>query len=222
MRYLLLLLLTLTLVACGGYEFRNLAKSDTDLVADEFIAESRALVLELMVKLYKRNPDQLRKIPGMTVEGRMAQLRVSRGQLLFDELDNRQGIDAMNLAFDPAYRGDRVFALVVGLGGMLRQAYGYKPEMFIYDQLNAPALRTSAQNVEVLSWKLRNTRKPDGGFYLISHEYNGRVDNLSFERLFGKLIVLQDVMARIAGDADDRAVTAAVHTVSRVFIPLPL
>ena len=222
MRFLLPILLSLLLASCSGYDIKNLAKSDIDLVSDEFITETRAAVRMLVVKLYKRNPDQLRKIPGMTVEGRMAQLRVSRHQLLFDELDNRQGIDAMNLAFDPAYRGDRVFALVVGLGGMLRQAYGYKPEMFIYDQLNAPALRTSAQNVEVLSWKLRNTRKPDGDYFLISHAYNGRVDNLSFERLFGKLIVLQDVMARIAGDADDRAVTAAVHTVSRVFIPLPL
>ncbi len=210
------------LSACAGYEVRNLAKTDVDLVADEFIAESRALVLELMVKLYARNPDQLRMIPGMTLEGRIAQLRVNRNELLFAELDNRQGIDAMNLAFDPDFRGDRVFALVVGLGGMLRQAYGFKPEMFIYDQLNAAALRTSAQNVEVLSWKLRNARRPDGEYFLISHEYRGRVDNLSFERLLGKLIVLQEVMARIAGDANDRAVTAAVHTVSRVFIPLPL
>jgi hypothetical protein len=222
MRWLLVLLLSLTLVACGGFEVKNLAKSDIDMVTDEFIAESRRLVLELMVKLYKRNPDQLRKIPGLTVEGRMAQLRVNRHELDFEELGGRQGIDAMNLAFDPGFRGDRVFALTVGLGSMLRQAYGHKPEMFIYDQLNAPALRTSARNVEVLAWKLRNARDDDGEYFLISHEYQGKVDNLSFERLFGKLIVMQDIMARIAGDADDRAVTTAVHTVGRAFIPLPL
>ena len=222
MRWLLVLILSLTLVACGGFEVKNLAKSDIDMVTDEFIAESRRLVLELMVKLYKRNPDQLRKIPGLTVEGRMAQLRVNRHELDFEELGGRQGIDAMNLAFDPGFRGDRVFALTVGLGSMLRQAYGHKPEMFIYDQLNAPALRTSARNVEVLAWKLRNARDNDGEYFLISHEYQGKVDNLSFERLFGKLIVMQDIMARIAGDADDRAVTAAVHTVGRAFIPLPL
>ncbi len=111
MRWLLVLILSLTLVACGGFEVKNLAKSDIDMVTDEFIAESRRLVLELMVKLYKRNPDQLRKIPGLTVEGRMAQLRVNRHELDFEELGGRQGIDAMNLAFDPAFRGDRVFAL---------------------------------------------------------------------------------------------------------------
>jgi hypothetical protein len=222
MRFLITLILILSLAACSEYEVKNLAKSDIDMVADEFIGESRSLVLELMLKLYKRNPNQLRKIPGLTVEGRMAQLKVSRRELDFEELRGKQGIDAMNLAFDPAFRGDRVFALTVGLGSMLRQAYGFKPEMFMFDTLNGPALRTSARNVEILSWKLRNSRQVNGKFFLISHEYRGVVDNLSFERLFGKLIIMQDIMARIAGDADDRAVTTAVHTVGRVFIPLPI
>ena len=88
MRWLLALLLSVFLVACADYEVKNLAKSDVDLVADEFIAESRRLVLDLMVKLYKRNPAELRKIPGLTVEGRMAQLRtLGLGLLLHLGLD---------------------------------------------------------------------------------------------------------------------------------------
>ena len=71
MRFLLLLLLPALLCACGGYEIKNLAKSDIDLVADEFITETRVAVRELVVKLYKRNPVQLQKNPGMTVEGRL-------------------------------------------------------------------------------------------------------------------------------------------------------
>ena len=221
-RLLLPIVLVSLLGACGGYEIKNLAKSDIDLVADEFIAESRREVRELLVKLYKRNPDQLAVIPGMTLEGRLAQLKTSRGALDFPELYGLQGIDAMNLTFDPAYRGDRVFALVVGLGGMLRQAYSYKDELFIPDQLNGAALLTSARNVEILLWKLKHSRKPNGEHYLITHEYRGVVDNLSFERLFGKLIVLQEMMARIAGDSDDRAVNSAVHAFSSVFLPLPV
>ena len=221
-RLLTPLLACLVLAACGGYEVKNLAKTEIDLVTDEFIDETRREVRELLVKLYKRNPDQLAIIPGMTVAGRIAQLKTSHGMLDFPELDGRQGIDAMNLAFDPQYTGDRVFALVCGLGGMLRQAYGFKPEMFIHDQLNGAALLTSARNVEVLVWKLKNTRKPNGEPYLITYEYRGVVDNLSFERLFGKLIVLQEMMARIAGDRGDRAVTRSVRTVSSVFLPLPM
>ncbi|TXS91838.1 hypothetical protein FVW59_11235 [Parahaliea aestuarii] len=208
--------------ACGSYNVKNLAKSDIDLVADEAISETRRLVRELTVKLYRRNPAELEKIPGMTIEGRLAQLKVNERKLSFPELQGRQGIDAMNLAFAADYRGDRVFALVAGLGGMLRQAYDFRPEFFMVDQLNAEALSTSARNVEVLVWKLKSTRYPDGRPYLISHEHAGVVDNLSFERLFGKLIALQDLLARVAADADDRLITSAVHTASTVFIPLPI
>lgn len=219
---LIILLVIVLLPACGGYHIKNLAKSDIDLVADEFIRETRSAVQELVVKLYLRNPAELRKNPGMTIEGRLAQLRVHRYELDFDELDGKQDVAAMNLAFDPRFRGDRVFALAVGLGSMLRKAYQYKPEMFFMDQLDPEVLRTSASNVEVLLWKLKNTRKPDGTHYLITHEYRGVVDNLSFERLFGSIIVLQEMMARIADDSNDRAVTGAVHAVGKVFIPLPL
>ncbi len=179
MRFLLLLLLPLLLPACGGYEIKNLAKSDIDLVADEFITETRVAVRELVVKLYKRNPAQLKKNPGMTIEGRLAQLKVQRHELDFRELNGQQGINAMNMAFNPGFRGDRVFALVVGLGGMLREAYRYKAEMFLTDQLEPEVLLASARNVEVLLWKWKNTRKPDGEHYLSAHEYKGVVDNLA-------------------------------------------
>tara|TARA_R110002049_G_scaffold177382_8_gene344530 strand:+ start:4991 stop:5659 length:669 start_codon:yes stop_codon:yes gene_type:complete len=222
MRVRFVILLCGLLCACSGYEAKNVFKSDIDLVTDQFIARTRADVKELVVKLYKRNPKQLRKIPGMTVKGRLAQLTVHRYELQFAELDGKQDIAAMNLAFDPQFKGDRVFALVVGLGSMLRHAYEYQPEVFLPDQLDAEVFLASAHNVEVLLWKLKNARKPNGHHYLITHEYQGVVDNLSFERLFGEIIVLQEMMAGIAGDSNNRAVTGAVHAVSKVFIPLPI
>ena len=222
MRSILVLLFSLVLSACGGYELKNLAKSDIDLVTDEFIDESRSLVRELTVKLYKRNPNQLAKSPGMTIEKRLALLQNTAGELNFAELAGRQETDALELVFNPHFDGDRVFALVVGLGGMLRHAYGYNEESFLFDSLEPEPLWTSAHNVEVLAWKLRNNRQVDGQPWLITSEYQGVTDNLSFERLFGKLIVLQEMMARIAGDAGDRRVTKVVHTAGSVFIPLPI
>jgi len=222
MRLLLIALVLLFLCACGGYELKNLAKSDIDLVTDQFITKTREDVSELVVMLYKRNPEQLAKNPGMTIEGRLAQLKVRRYKLQFLELEYNQGIDAMNLAFNPSFTGDRVFALTVGLGSMLRQAYAYQPEMFLPDQLDAQVLLTSAQNVEMLVWKLKNARKPNGEHYIITYEKSGVVDNLSFERLFGEIIVLQEMMAGIVGDSDNRTVTGAVYAVSKVFIPLPI
>jgi len=222
MRYLGCWLLCMLLVGCGGYELKNLAKSDVDLVTDEFIDETRRLVRELTVKLYKRNPAELGKTPGMTIEQRLAQLQGTAGALNFVELAGRQETDALQLVFNPHFDGDRVFALAVGLGGMLRHAYGYNSESFLFDSLEPEPLWASAHNVEVLAWKLRNNRRPNGEPWLITSEYQGVTDNLSFERLFGKLIVLQEMMARIAGDADDRRLTKAVHTAGSVFIPLPI
>jgi len=222
MRLLPTVLLILLLCACSGYELKNLAKSDTDLVTDQFIDKTRSDILELLVLFYERNPDQLRKIPGMTVEGRLAQLRVHRYKLQFAELDYKQDIDALNLAFDPNFKGDRVFALIFGLGSMVRQAYQYQPEMFLPDELDAKVLLTSAYNVEELLRKLKTTRKPDGEHLIITYQQQGVVDNMEFERLFSEIIVLQEMMADIVSDADNRTVTGTVRAVSSVFIPLPL
>lgn len=132
----------------------------------------------------------------------------------------------MNLAFEPDYRGDRVFALVVGLGSMLRLAYAYQPEMFLPDKLEADVLLTSASNVELLWWKPKNTRRPGGQQLIKTYEERGGVNHLGVERLLGEIAVLQEMMAEIVGDSGNRAVTGAVQgavqAVSEVFIPLPI
>jgi hypothetical protein len=92
----------------------------------------------------------------------------------------------------------------------------------MFDKLDANVLLASAANVEILVWRLKNNRRPNGEPWLITNEYQGVVDNLSFERLFGKMIVLQEMMAEITDDKVNRRVTGAVHTVSSVFIPLPI
>ena len=217
-----LLLPAVALTGCGSYEIKNLAKSDINLVSDEFIAETRSLVRELMVKLYGRNPDQLSRGAIHTAAARLQQLQDTPGPLRFAELDNAEGIDALELVFDAGFDGDRVFALTVGLGDMLRRAYGYNQELFIFDSLDAAILETSARNIEILLWRLGNNRQAGGAPFLVTGEYRGVIDNLSFERLFGKLIALQDMMARIASDAGNRRVTKAVHTATSVFIPLPI
>lgn len=221
-RCVTLVVVVLLLSGCGGYEIKNLAKSDIALVTDEFIAETRTLVRDLMVKLYRRNPDQLTRGSGTSIDARLRQIRDTSGPLAFSELGLAEELDALELAFDPAFEGDRVFALIAGLGGMLRLAYGYDQEAFIFNSLDPQILETSARNTEILLWRLSNNRRSDGRHWLITNEYRGDVDNLSFERLFGKLIALQDMMARIASDASDRTITKVMHTATSIFIPLPI
>ncbi len=222
LRPIIAILVLATLWGCGDYRLKNLAKSDIDLVTDEFIAETRLLMTELVVKLYARNPRELTRVPGMTLDRRLQLLQDSPATLVFDELGGRQEIAALEMVFNPDFQGDRVFALAVGLGGMLRRSYDYRRESWITLSLDAERLATSARNIEILVWRLNNTRHADGRPFLITSEYRGVTDNLSFERLFGKLIALQDMMARIAGDAGDRRVTRVIHTASSVFIPLPM
>ncbi|MEM6302758.1 MAG: hypothetical protein AAF749_13525 [Pseudomonadota bacterium] len=210
------------LAGCSGYRMQNLAKSDVNQIADEFISETQEITFELMRKMYARNPNQLARGNENSVDNRLRQLRESPGSLRFRELGDLQELAAMDACFEESYGGDRVFVLIVGLLGMLRHSYGYNREFFLFDKFEPEILATSARNIEILLWRLKHNQKSDGSPFLITSEYEGKIDNLSFERLFGKLIALQDMAATIASGAGNRRVTKAVHTATSVFIPLPL
>ena len=128
MRFILVIASLVLLTGCldknaKPFEVKNLAKSDIDMVADVNIREWRQLTRELTIKLYKRNPKELKKVSGMTINTRLDQLfpaeRLPNG---FAELGYSDGVDAVPLAFSDEYQGDRVFALMAGITGMLNAA----------------------------------------------------------------------------------------------------
>ncbi len=226
-RIALLMFAMLALASCSSqpFDIKDIAKSDIDMVADLHRQHTRALVVELMHKLYKRNPRELRKQPDATVDSRLAQL-YSKPRLRFDELGNVHAVEAMNLGLSQGYTGDRVFAVVVGLAGMLREAYGFKDEFFLLDELDQQKLYISARNIEVLVWRLTQARDAHGEPLIYTNGYSqntmgaGEV-NLSFERLFGKLIAHQDMLANIMADKTQRAINSVAHSlVSMTFMPL--
>jgi len=219
------LVTTIALTACTAGSFRpqNLAKTEVDQVTDLHILAQEAHLRELTIKLYRRNPRELRKQPGQALEKRLQQLFGERSELRFAELDNRQATDAMLLAFDDHYTGDRVFAVMAGLTDMLRRSYDYKVEYFMLDELDQQKLYNSARNIEVLVWRLSHKRDPQNQPYLLSNEMSedARPDNLSFERLFGKMIALQDMMAEITADSSNRAINRVVQgAATMIFLPI--
>ncbi len=111
-----------------------------------------------------------------------------------------------------SFEGDRVFALMVGIRSMLHQAYGNKLEFFLLDELNQQALYNSARNLEIIAWRLNSYRNAQGQPYLLTNGYEGPVANLSYERLFGKMIGLQDMMAKIIEGKTNRAINTVVHS----------
>ncbi len=225
MRLLWFPVLAACLAACttGSFRPQNLAKSEVDQITDQVILAQEAHLRELAIKLYRRNPRELRKRAGQTLEQRLQQLFSNRGQLQFAELGGRQSTEAMLLAFDDHYEGDRVFAVMAGLVDMLRRAYDYKTEYFVLDELDQQKLYNSARNIEVLVWRLSRKRDARGQPYLLTNEMgtDAQPDNLSFERLFGKMIALQDMMAEITADSSNRTINRIVQgAATMIFLPI--
>lgn len=206
----------------SGFEVKALAKSDIDLVADLHRQATRELVKQLNTKLYRRNPIQLKRVPGATIDSRWQQLLALReGPQQIDELGGAWGVGAMRLAFDEGFTGDRVFALMAGLVGMLSEAYGYRHEFYWLDTIDQQKLYTSARNIEVMVWLIRSRRDAGGQPLILTDTLDGATVNLSFERLFGKLIAHQDMMAQVVAGKTQRAINSVAHgLVSMTFIPL--
>ena len=215
-------LFSLVLIACGDLRFRpqNLVKSDIDLVADLHYGETQSLLRELTLKLYKRNPEQLRRGPGYSVERRIEQLFSPAGYVPYKELSFARGTDALELALSPDYSGDRVMAVMAGLNGMIRHAYGYREEFFMFHQLDQQKLYESARNIEILVWRLAHSGR-GGRPLLLTNSLPGESANLSFERLFGKLIASQDMMAGVVALKNERLINRTAQNVAAlVFFPL--
>jgi len=219
-----ILALILPLLVLGGwscsskpYRLKDIAKSDIDMVADVHLKEIDRLMHELVVKLYHRNPRELAKAADQTIESRSATI-FDRSARPLAELYGRRGPEAILLCFDPSYAGDRVLALVAGLADMVYRAYNDKSEFYMLDSLDQQLLYNSARNIEVAVWKLSNARLADGGKVLISNSLEGEVQNLSFEREFGKLIASQDLLALILEDRGSRSINRVVQGL--VFLPI--
>lgn len=200
--------------------FDSLAKTNVDMIADSSLRELNRLMGELLVKLYKRNPSQLDHAPGMSVGQRQAQIFDTSGRLSFAELNYQQGTDALNLAFDPLFQGDRVFALMAGMVGMVRSSYDWQEEQFMLDSLDEQLLFNSARNIEVIAWRLSNSRDAGGKLLLLSNSQPGEEENLSYERIFGKMIAIQDMMAFTVVGKWERGFNSVLQ--KAVFFPMGL
>ena len=202
------------------FEVENLGKSDVDMVMDRAMEANVNDLERLMSKLYKRNPREWKKT-GVPPEKRMAQVFDGRYQWRFNELGKRRDIDALRLAFDADYSGDRVFALMAGIVSMLYVAYGNRSEFFLLDKVDPQNLYHAARNIEVVVWRLNIERDRHGDPMLLTNSLPGEPRNLSYERLFGKLIARQDLVARVVADKGQRALRTVVHSLaSAVFLPL--
>lgn len=225
----LLALVILPLAGCLSSP-GQLAKTDIDRIADLHRREAFASLKRLADKLYRRNPREWKKGGQASLEAALAQLSDPTRLGVSPESGSAPGRRSTTLllaGLRDDYPHDRVAAFVGGLNNMLYDAFDGKAEFFVLDDLDAQKLYNAARNVEIAAWKLANARRvqpeadsPAGTPILLSNEMTP-VQNLSFEREFGRLIGSLDLLSQIAADKSNRTVVKVVHNLATaVFLPI--
>ena len=203
-----------------GFSIDYLAKGDVDMFAETSVQQSLDQLRELTRKLYVRNPTQYRRAGYASAEAALHQLFGPRRLDIIPILQGKRSSAAIQLALAPGYRGDRVQAFAFGMRTMLLDAYGGDEKFYLHETLDPQKIYYLARNFEVAFWKLRHDRDAQGQPLLLSNELSGEGD-LSFERIAGKLIALQDLMAQVIADGTNRQLKNVIHGVaSAVFFPL--
>lgn len=197
------------------FSMQSLAKTDIDLVGE---THQKMLFSDLRVlaeKLYKRNPKEWKKSAHHSLDEALNALFTEP----YPEPEGKHGTDCIRLAFEENYQGDRVAAFIAGLATMVMDSYGNKHDYYILDLLDAQMLYNSARNIEVAAWMLRSKLDAKGQPFLQSSTQGNEV-NLSFERIFGRLIANQETIAQITADRTHRVIKTTLQTVIMAFIPL--
>jgi len=202
------------------FEIKDLAKTNIDGVSEIHMDQVFDLIKTLTIKLYKRNPHELQKVKGNTIDSRLHQISVCPDFKRYKELDFKESTDAILLGFEPEFKGDRIFAMMYGLYTMIYKSYNSKCELFMFDYLEAQNLYNSARNIEIFVWRLKTRTKEDGNLFILSNSFKGEVKNLSYERIFGKLISLQDTMAQIISNRSGRVIKEVVRIAGMTFLPI--
>jgi len=129
-----------------------------DANSAEMAKQSMALHSEtlrkLMLTLYQHNPKQLKKSTQVSAEEMVQWTFEGPFGWKFDGVRRLQGIDALKLASDTNFPGDRVLALIAGLQTMLTKAYGGKTEYDFSGEIDPQTLYNAARNIEITSIKV--------------------------------------------------------------------
>jgi len=199
----------------------QLGKTDFDRMADHEIRENIQSLRSLMIKLYKRNPVELKKSTSEDAEKMVNWVFNGNHNWNFEAINNIQGNDAIYLAFNEDYKGDRVLPFIVGIYTMLIKAHGGKKEFYLFDSIDPQLLYNASRNVEIAAWKLSNTKDASGRLFLVANEINAKENNLSFEREFGKIIGRTDFIAFTLSEKMERSITRIIQNLATgILIPI--
>lgn len=199
----------------------QLGKTDFDRMADHEIRENIQSLRSLMIKLYKRNPVELKKSTSEDAEKMVNWVFNGNHNWNFEAINNVQGNEAIYLTFNEDFKGDRVLPFIVGIYTMLIKAHGGKKEFYLFDSIDPQLLYNASRNVEIAAWKLSNTKDASGRLFLVANEINAKENNLSFEREFGKIIGRTDFIAFTLSEKIERSITRIIQNLATgILIPI--
>lgn len=199
----------------------QLGKTDFDRMADHEIRENIQSLRTLMIKLYKRNPSELKKSTSDDAEKMVNWVFNGNHNWNFEVINNLQGTDAIYLAFNEDYKGDRVLPFIVGIYTMLIKAHGGKREFYLFDSVDPQLLYNASRNIETAVWKLSNAKDASGKPFLLANELTEKENNLSFEREFGKIIGRTDFLAFTLSEKMERSITRVIQNLATgLLIPI--
>jgi len=210
-RLLLIKLMTFSLIACAVVDPANeggprgeplrgdqFLQSDFNRTMTLAMRDNLDSIYRLQEKLYKRNPRCWQAGGHASLEGALEHGRLGiRTATPPPGLDGLQDIDVLAVAFEPAYRGDRVAAFIYGLADMILTAHRDKSRFYLTDNIDAQHIFNAARNVETAAWLLNSRRDHDGQPLLLANQMEPQAVNLSFEREFGQLVGRLDLVASL-------------------------
>lgn len=213
------------------FSIDSLMKSDLHMLVEVHQRQTLNYLRELTGKLYRRNPRELKKSPGASRTARVDELfnsgrYVATAGVEGDEFVTEIGADTdprllLAQVFESEFQGDRVYAMADGLHAMVMRAYNNKQSFYLLDQpLDPQRFHNTARNIEILLWRLKSERRADGSPWLLTNA-TGQQVNLSYERLFGKLIAQMDMMADMVAQSRNIQIKNLMRQVaSAVFLPV--
>ncbi|MEY8241042.1 MAG: hypothetical protein RPT25_11900 [Cycloclasticus sp.] len=199
------------------FQLQNIAKTDIDMVADTHVKQTLLQLKLLTEKLYKRNPREWKKAKLGSREAAITRIF----QRPIPSVNGRRGVASIRLAFDPHYKGDRVFAYIAGLASMMRISYNDKEDFYLFDSLDAQKIYHASRNIEVAAWLLSSKKDRHGALYLLSSGTGRTATNRSYDRVFGKMIGQLDTLAYIVASKNHRVIKNVIQSAAQfVFLPV--
>lgn len=221
--------LTFLLTACAGngpqdksQGLERFAKSDIDDVIEIHQQAMMADLQKLMIKLYKRNPGQRHDRDSRSIKESVALVFARPASFRYPQWQSIQKpTDIIRLSLDERYKEDRVLAFIIGLRRMIMASYDENTEFFYLTTINQQKLYNSARNIEIAAWLLANKKDKHEHLLLLSDSLVGEKRNLSYQRLFGKMIATQDNLAKVISQKTGRIIrTVIVRAASLMFLPV--